>query len=456
MPGQDLEALATEAYLHGYPLVADLTEVERFARLGMGGLPAVGFNRFSHATRLAGPDDTFLSVNNDTIYSIAQLDLGVGPLLLQVPDTAGRYYVLQLVDAWTNNFAYVGSRATGTSAGRYLLTPPGWEGEVPAGAVRIACPTRVASIVGRWACCAGRGDLPTVAALQQQVALTPLVDAGPGAGGADPGSWPDTATGLPTPTAGVPVDLELFERMRVWMRAFPPAPVDVDHQRRFGPLGLLADESPFLDAPPELAKALNAGVAAGREILDALSKTAAPAVDGWHSMPHVFDYNLDFFEVGTLDDPRWKIADRAEARRSRALAARVGLWGNHGYETAYAQVFTDSDGLPLDGGHRYRIRFDALPPVGAFWSLTMYDRPGFHLVANPINRYSIGNRTPGLTYGPDGSLTLLLQYHAPDEADQPNWLPAPEGGFRPMLRMYQPGSAVLDGSYRLPPIVRIE
>jgi hypothetical protein len=455
MPGHDLEGLAAEAFLYGYPLVFDLSEVERFTKVGMGALPAAPFNRFSHATQLAGPADTVVSVNNDTIYSIAHLDLGAGPLVLQVPDTAGRYYVLQFVDAWTNNFAYVGSRATGTSAGRYLLTPPGWEGTVPADAVRISCPTRVASIVGRWAC-AGRDDLPAVAALQQRSSLAPLAGSDAGTG-SDVGSWPDTGTGLPTPTAGVPVDLELFEKLRVWMRAFPPAPVDVEHQQRFRPMGLLDDESPFLDASPELVKALTAGVAAGQERIETLSKAGTvPPVNGWHSVPHIFDYNLDFFEVGTLDDPKWKIADRDEARVTRALAARVGLWGNHGYEAAYAQVFQDSDGLPLSGGHRYRIRLDSLPPVGAFWSLTMYDIPDYYLVANPINRYSIGDRTPGLHRGPDGSLTLLLQYQAPDDADQANWLPAPEGDFRPMMRMYQPGGAVLDGSYRLPPVVRVE
>jgi hypothetical protein len=448
MPDHDLDALATEAFLYGYPLVSDLSEVERFTRVGMGSLPAAPFGRFSHAHQLAGPTDTFVSVNNDTVYSIAHLDLGTGPLVLQVPDTAGRYHVLQFVDAWTNNFAYVGSRATGTHGGRYLLTPPGWEGTVPPDAMRIACPTRVCSIVGRWAC-TGLDDLRAVGALQQQLTLDPLVG--------DAGTWPDTSTGLPAPAAGVPVDLELFEKMRVWMRAFPPAPVDVEYQQTFGPLGLLDDESPFLDAAPELVKSLTAGVAAGQDELEARSRArTVPPVNGWHSVPHVFDYNLDYFEVGTLDDPRWKIADRAEARVTRALAARVGLWGNHGYEAAYAQAFQDGDGLQLNGAHRYRIRFDTPPPVGAFWSVTMYDIPEYHLVDNPINRYSVGDRTPGLVRGPDGSLTLFLQYHAPEADDQPNWLPAPEGDFRPMLRMYQPGAAVLDGTYEIPPIVRVD
>lgn len=126
-----LTALAAEAYVYGFPLVFDLSQVERFTRDGMGSLAAAPFNAFSHASKLAGPEDTFVSVNNDTLYSIAQLDVSGGPLLLDVPDTAGRYYVLQFVDAWTNNFAYVGRRATGTAAGRFLLAPPGWTARRP-------------------------------------------------------------------------------------------------------------------------------------------------------------------------------------------------------------------------------------------------------------------------------------------------------------------------------------
>ena len=172
--------LAAEAYVYGFPLVFDLSEVQTFTREGMGSLAAAPFNRFSHATQLAGPADRFVSVNNDTVYSIAQLDLGAGPLLLDVPAAGDRYHVLQFVDAWTDNFAYVGTRATGNGPGRYLLTPPDWDGEVPAGTTRIAVPTRVATIVGRWAC-DGPADLPAVARLQEQLRLSPH-DAGPGPG----------------------------------------------------------------------------------------------------------------------------------------------------------------------------------------------------------------------------------------------------------------------------------
>jgi hypothetical protein len=171
----------------------------------------------------------------------------------------------------------------------------------------------------------------------------------------------------------------------------------------------------------------------------------------------VFDYNLDFFEVGALDDERWKLPDDPDRYLVRALSARAGLWGNHGYEAAYAMNYVDGDEQPLDGRHRYELRFTTTPPVGAFWSVTMYDTPEFFLVENPIGRYSIGDRTPGLHYSGDGSLTIVIQRDEPPEPERrANWLPAPSGAFRPILRMYEPEDAVFDGSYELPPIVRVD
>jgi hypothetical protein len=168
----DLAALAAEAYVYGFALVFDLQAVGHFAREGMGSLAPAPANIFSHAMKLAGPDERFVSINNDTIYSIAQIDVSGGPVLLRVPDTAGRYYVLQFVDAWTNNFAYVGRRATGTEAGTFLLVPPGWQGDTPAGTQVIEFPTTVGTIVGRWAC-DGQADLAAVRELQDGLSLEP-------------------------------------------------------------------------------------------------------------------------------------------------------------------------------------------------------------------------------------------------------------------------------------------
>jgi hypothetical protein len=438
----DLVELVGEAFIYGYPLVADIDEVVRFTRSGMGSVPAAPFNEFSHARTLAGPKDTFVTINNDTLYSIAQIDLSAGPLLLDVPDTSGRYYVLQFIDAWSNNFAYVGHRASGTEAAGYLLTPAGWAGEAPQGFTVIGFPTRVASVLGRWAC-SGADDLPAVHALQDQLGLRPAAAR-------------RVPIGVPAPVAGVDEPLVFFEKLRTWMAAFPPAATDREYQQRFAPIGLLEESSPYVHPPADLANALIEGLATAKDKLEAFTRAGTVhKVNGWMLGLHLFDYNLDYFGPGTIDAPEWKKPDRSSAYAERALAARVGLWGNHAYEAAYAQVFEDDRGERLSGSRRYTIRFDTPPPVGAFWSLTMYDMPDYYLVDNPIGRYSIGDRTPGLRYD-DGSLTVSIQHDAPTDAEQrANWLPTPTGDFRPIVRLYEPRQPIFDGSYQLPPIRRV-
>ena len=433
----DLKALAEEAYIYGFPLVFNLQMAGGQVEMGM--LKPGPFNTFSHASGLAGPEDRFVSINNDTIYSIARVDVSGGPVLLRVPDTAGRYYVLQFVDAWTNNFAYVGRRATGTAAGSFLLVPPRWQGDAPDGAQVIEFPTNVAVIVGRWAC-DGPADLPSVQALQQQLTLETSGSAA-------------SLQGLPEP-APVPAELAFFEQLRVCMQAFPPSDADQAYQQRFAPLRLLDPGSPYTDCPADLAQALTDGEdAAKQQIETALaSGKLAPVVNGWSLTFHIFDYNLDHLGPGTINDAAWKLPDRTASYLMRALSARGGLWGNHGYEAAYPMIYTDADGDQLDGRNRYTLTLDQDPPVDAFWSMTMYDLPDFYLVANPIDRYSIGDRTPGLRRASDGSLTIVIQHEQP--ADTSNWLPAPPGPFRPLMRLYQPHPAVLDGTYKLPPITK--
>ena len=433
----DPAALAADAYVYGFPLIFDLQAVG--GDVDMGLLAPAPFNSFSHASKLAGPEDRFVSVNNDTIYSIAQVDVSGGPVLLRVPDTAGRYHVLQFVDAWTNNFAYVGRRATGTAAGSFLLVPAGWKSDATDGTPVIEFPTDVATIVGRWAC-DGPADLVAVRALQSGLSLEPYATMAP-------------PKGLPAPAA-VPAELAFFEQLRTWMQAFPPSGPDRAYQQRFAPLGLLDPALPYADCPPGLARALTGGADAAKQKIEATLKEGglAPVVNGWTLTFHMFDYNLDHLGPGTVDDPAWKMRDRGASYLARALAARGGLWGNHGYEAAYPMTYTDADGDQLDGHHRYVLRLEKDPPVDAFWSLTMYDLPDFYLVANPIDRYSIGDRTPGLRRDSDGSLTIVIQHEQP--ADTSNWLPAPAAPFRPLMRLYQPQAAVLDGTYKIPPITK--
>ncbi|MBC9935920.1 MULTISPECIES: DUF1254 domain-containing protein [unclassified Leucobacter] len=435
--------LLKDAFLFGFPLVFNLDQVQRYVETGVGANPSAPFNSFSHARSLAGPADTFVSINNDTLYSMAQLDLSVGPVLLHTPDTAGRYFVLQFVDAWTNNFAYVGHRATGTDAQDFLLVPPGWSGQPVDGAQVIRFPTTVASIVGRWAC-QGEADLPQVHALQDATTLTQQ----------DPAAAP---AGIPASTEGTPVNLQFWEKLRLWSQAFPPAESDRPALESFATLGLTdRGESPYFALGEDMHRALAESVPhAQEELAQFLRAGGVPMKSGWQLAYHSFDYNSDFFEIGTVNSPLFTSVPPDMKYQLRAGAALGGLWGNHSYEAAYAAVYVDANGEQLDGAHRYTLRFLPAPPAKAFWSLTMYSMPDFFLVENSIHRYSIGSQTEGLHFDEDGALTIIMSHEAPaDLRERANWLPTPSGPFRPLLRMYEPDTSVVDGEYEIPAIQR--
>ncbi len=438
-------SLLQEAFIFGFPLVFNLDQVNRYVHEGVGANPATPCNNSSHARTPAGPQDTFVSINNDTLYSMAQIDLSVGPVLLQTPDTAGRYFVMQFVDAWTNNFAYVGHRATGTEAQRFLLMPPGWEGTAPAGTRVIHAPTTVFSIVGRWAC-SGDADLPVVHKLQDAATLTQV----------DPAAVP---VGIPGVDEDVRPELLFLEKLRVWSQAFPPAASDLEQLGKLAPLGVTTPgPSPYLTATPEQAAEWGEVLQqAESSLIQLLSTGTAPLVNGWQLPFHAFDYNTDFFEVGAINSPEYTSIPPEQKYLMRAGAALGGLWGNHAYEAVYAPTYVDGDGEQLRGDRTYTLTLNPPPPAGAFWSLTMYSVPDFYLVENPANRYSIGSNTEGIVFDEDGSLTIHLSATEPaDPVARANWLPTPTGDFRPMLRIYEPDPSVVDGTYVIPAIRMVE
>jgi hypothetical protein len=438
--------LAAQVFIYGYPLVYSMNELAKFPR-GTATLytKVLPYNTFGYARELMGPQAHFVSPNNDTLYMFAICDLRGGPLVLHVPDTNNRYYGLQFIDAWSNNFAYVGRRATGTKEGNYLIATHDYQGAVPEGMQVIHVPTGVFLLGGRVAV-NGAADLPAAHALQDQFTVTPLSVY---QGGAAPADLP----GLPKPDPRVPDELKWWEKFRVALAAFPPPAADAPFLALCEKFGLTAAESPYIDPSPELERLLTVGQKAAEDKIEELIKTAIKRVNGWQNSIHVFDYNVDYFEIGTINAPEWKIADRKMAYVIRAVAARAGLWGNHGYEANYQLIYTDADDQPLDSAKRYELHLPVPPPVGAFWSLTMYDAHEFYLVDNVIHRYSIGDRTPGLKYAADGSVTIYMQKDNPGPEKESNWLPTPQtGNFRPIMRMYQPQEPLLDGSYHLPGI----
>jgi hypothetical protein len=435
---------AAELYVYGYPLVYCTDEIVKLtdgrSTIFPQGTP---FNSFVAVRQLLGPDAKFVSPNNDTLYVNAALDVSGGPVVLHTPDTGDRYYVLQFVDAWSNNFAYVGRRATGTAAADWLLVPAGYSGPSVDARSIIEVPSDLAVIVGRVQV-DGDADLPAVHAIQDQFTLTPASESTVG-------------DGAPQLDAAVSDELRFWDRFRTYLRAFPPPAADSEFVELAERAGLTGDSSPLRDPDPELRAALIEGEAKGNAMIESLAAGGGDAPGTWTSALHMFDYNLDRCGPGTIDSPEWKIADRKKAYVTRAVAARAGLWGNHGYEADYEIIHQDEHGGTLNGAHRYEVTFNPPPPAGAFWSFTMYDTPDYYLIANPIDRYSVGDRTPGLRYGDDGSVTIYLQTERPDDdVRAANWLPTAAGDFRPILRIYEPGPSVLDGTYPLPKIRRTD
>lgn len=440
-PCADL-ALAEEAVVCTYPLyeMARMRAATSPRRTEGAGAAPDGqrwCNVFTHARELlrAGKSRV-VTPNNDTLYTNAWLDLGAGPLVIDVPDTAGRYYVLGLLDFYTEPFAHIGQRLTGTQARSFLVTPPGWTGTLPAGfdapGAHIVAPTRWLWIIGRILV-DGPQDLAAVHALQDGFSVLPLAEWQSGMAGTGP--RPMAFDPCCDPKA--PLDADGFAtQVNRALRENPPPNHEACRFARFEALGIGADAG-TLDASQrrQLQAALDA-------VLPRLRAQQAGEVTaaGWTLMPVV---------QGSFG------GDHV----ARALVALKYIGMLESREATYPIAWQDAGGQSLDGHRRYRLRFapGALPPVDAFWSITLYDSRDYMLVDNPIDRYAIGDRTPGLRHDADGGLTLHIAHAAPADATaRDNWLPAPAGGFYLCLRAYMPRPELLDGRYQLPAVTPVE
>ena len=355
-----------------------------------------------------------------------------------MPDTDGRYYVMPLMDAWTNVFAMVGKRTTGTEPGAFLIAGPDWRGQVPSGLTRIDAPTNMVWLIGRIQT-NGKQDIPAVAELQQQFTLASL------------SQWQRGETSAPL----------VIDPKEADVSSDPYAELAAMPAREFlSSLGLLmGEQSPSAEDGHALEQLAAIGVLPGKPywggalgILDAYLSNLAMGITR--------DEIRRQLEEGRPLDNGWAVARDSIGVYGtdygvRAGVAMIGLGALPPAEAAYPNTSVDSDGQPLDGSYRYRLRFPPgeTPPVEAFWSLTMYDQEGF-LVDNPIRRYAIGDRD-ALEFAPDGSLDLWIQHEAP-QGRESNWLPAPQGPFALTMRLYSPGERFLDGSWKLPAVERIE
>jgi hypothetical protein len=342
--------------------------------------------------------------------------------VIDVPDTAGRYYVIQLLDAYSNTFSYIGRRSTGTRAGSYALVPPAYSGQLPAGVTRIESPTNLVWVLGRTLV-RSETDLPAATQAMSGYRVTAL------------DAW----------AAGT-------RRQPIMLPAFPPSPaLPVSSGPAFyEALATALAESP---APSGDACALRAFAAAGES--EAVLTAAARAGRRIVRRAETLENRRSRARNNGPLIPRNYIGSYGRNWLGRAIVGLVALGANTPPETVYPVAITDSRGRPLSGRRRYAVRFerDELPPVGAFWSLTMY-RDDLYLFENPSRRYAVGDRTPGLRRGRDGSLTIHVQRRPPRGAARANWLPAPAGRFRLGMRLCEPRQSVLRGRWLPPAVVR--
>lgn len=408
--------LAAEAYVAGYPLVVSVRTMQR-----LGGL--LGVNNLYWQDALSGPQNrVIVAPNRDTLYSIAILDLRAEPMVLTLPEVTARYYTYQFLDAWTESFAYIGTRATGGRAGSWAITPPGWEGRLPEGVEQLESPTPQVFLLGRFLV-DDDADVANVTTIRRQSSLRPL-----SALTGDPAAPAPPPLGEPAGTAqDIPTDASFYDELADALAVNPPTtPAQQDLFADFETLSGTADRGVLdqgaKDGDARIDDTADRGVGTGK------------LVNGWSA-------NLD---IGTYGDDL----------PTRAVVARVGWGANVAEEAVYPVARVDAEGEPLDGsgGATYRITFPPgeLPPVDAFWSLSAYGDDMF-FAEHPSGRYTIGDRTPDLVRAGDGSLEIVLSHDEPAAAGA-NWLPVPDGPFVLMLRLYLPRSPVLAGSYEYPPV----
>lgn len=424
----EARAIAKEAWLYAYaPLQGYQTLWNQTQNKAFPGYVG-GFNQFRHYARSATPADTdIVTPNNDTPYSWAWLDLRAEPIVLSLPAVAApRYYVNQWFDLYTHNFAYTGVRATGRQAGTYLFAGPRWKGTVPKGISKVfRSETDFIGTLTRTQL-NGPGDIPELQALQAQYTLTPLsrLNGKPVPAAAPPVVWPAWDTSKAE-------SIGFIGYLNALLPFMPTVPSEREMMARFARIGI-GPGLPFDPAKldPAIRAAMEEGVASAAKDLKekALTQTSSQGFFGTRA-----ELGPDYLTY-------------------RSMGALLGIYGNSSEEAFYASQQTGPDGKVLDGRRRWVLRFEPgqLPPVTEFWSVTMYNLPERLLVENSLNRYSIGDRTPGLKLGSDGSLEIYIQNENPGAAKASNWLPAPAGPFFFVARLYGPKYPVLTGRWKLP------
>jgi hypothetical protein len=426
----DLRTLSREAYVYLYPLVTMEATRRQMTNADPDQRPSMGPpNRFHHIRSF--PDAEFRSVvrpNFDTLYSSAWVDLSSGPVRIEAPDTDDRYYMLPMLDMWTDVFANPGKRTTGTGSLDFVVAGPGDTDAAPEDAEVIEAPTPWVWVIGRTQT-DGPADYAAVNAVQDGLKVTPL--------GTDSGfeADPDVDTSTePLRLVNGMSGVEFFSYAAAPLAVNGPHPTDFSILARIGAIGIVPGESfdPDRFSEQELAE-IEAGVEEAKSLIGSAASKIGTVANGWM---------ITTDSIGVYGNYYLK----------RAVVTEIGLGANPPEDAIYPVLLADADGSPIDGGGKYVVHFESgdLPPVAAFWSITMYDAEGFQ-IPNELDRFAIGDRDP-LVFNEDGSLDIYIQKENPGPERESNWLPSASGPSGVTMRLYGPENDALDGTWTPPPV----
>jgi hypothetical protein len=432
--------IATDAYIYGYPLVT--MEMTRRILTNVAAPEATKAPMGQLIKMRQYPDASFKDVtapNADTLYTTSFLDVGKEPWVFSIPDMKDRYFLMPMLDGWTDVFQVPGKRTTGTGAQIYAITGPGWKGTLPAGVKEYKSPTNMVWLLGRIYCTGTPEDYAAVHKLQDECKLVPLSAYGkpytPPPGKVDPSM--DMKTAVRDQVNRMDA-VEYFTLLSELMKTNPPSEADAPQLARFARIGLVPGQS--FDASKLKAdfKQRVPEIGFDRIMLQFKINDAIKNQNGWAFTTKTGIYGTNYL--------------------MRGLITAIGLGANRPQDAVYPTSKADADGRKYNGANKYVMRFPKghLPPVEGFWSVTMYDEK-FFFVNNPINRYSVSPRQD-LQSNPDGSTDLYIQHESPGKDKESNWLPAPSGDFILMLRMYWPSETdpgILDGSWTIPAAEKI-
>jgi hypothetical protein len=427
--------IATLAYIWGIPLLV----MEGNAKYSTNpntptGLGIGPWNTMIPSKVLANAsfDIPGLAPNADTLYDIGWLNLTMGPLVLEVPPILDRYYTLQFVDAYGSTFSYIGSRTTGFDGGTYLITGLNWNATIPQEMTQIISPTNLAWIQGRILV-KGPSDVSNVNAIQDQISLKPLSELQGKSTLNTLSVGQKEIPAIPNPASIYKMGLRVYDEISHNMTGNPANPPDPLLMTKFASIGIGPGKTPSVEANDTIKAALQTGITEGDKLIKSKWLNVGEKVNGWSVNKKLGDYKKDYL--------------------LRAASTQFACCANIAQEALYPIAHSDVDGKHLSGTYNYTIHFNAgeTPPVKAFWSITMYNNKSL-FVDNPINRYNIGTYSEGLKNNTDGSMDIYIQNKNPGPEKVSNWLPAPQGSFNLVLRMYLPDQPVLNGTWSPPPI----